>query len=206
MWCGSGLILFFIRIHHNTNDLCCFDSQISENDKCICNNLKAIPGVRLSALNSFASRYYKDQNSIPGEMKFLTDYGKIAVEIYFAADDIIRIIDCSCGVALDTLKGWFGNRMRSDAFLRDNLGILQRADLLSLASGDVWFANGVKIESVSVFQKLTRWLYKRKAPRVTYLQLESRCPSKFKKASTCQVVPLNTIAPKIVQVQAPSVV
>lgn len=139
-------------------------------------------------------------------MKFLTDYGKVAVEIYFGADDIIRIIDCSCGVALDTLKGWFGNRINSDAFLRDDLGTLQRIELLSLASGDVWFANGVIKESVSVLQRLTRWLYKRKAPRDINLQVESRFPSKYKKALTCQVVPINIIAPKVVQVQAPAVV
>lgn len=77
-------------------------------------------------------------------MKYFSESGKVIVEVYFAADDVVRFDDCKCGDAFDVLKAFVGYRMRDGAFLKDNKGILSRDKMLSEACGNIWIVNGGK--------------------------------------------------------------
>ncbi len=139
-------------------------------------------------------------------MKYLSESGKVAVEIYFSDNDVIRMVDCKCGDAFDTLKAILGNRLRDGAYLKDNLGVLSRDTMLSDASGNVWIINGAEKGTSSVCSMLIGIILCQRSNKNKYSELRSGIPRLwFNRRPLHSVVPdCVTLSPKLLQVRQPN--
>ena len=140
-------------------------------------------------------------------MKYLCEDGLISVEVHFGVDDIVSIMDGSCSAALTTFRDCFGERMKSDAFLRDDLGVLRPNELLSSASGDIWFVNGVQQRSVSMLSIFCGFFSRKRTESGTYIVLKTGIPRNlFTRTPTHRILPIGFVSSKTGRTQPPRTV
>ena len=126
----------------------------------------------------------------------------MVVEIYFDTDDVVRVVDCKCGDAFDTLKAFSGSRIRNGAFLQDNLGVLSRDTMLSDASGNVWMVDGAEKRSTSVYAILIGLILKESSSTSNHPELQSGFKHWFASRPPHSVVPsCATLSPKLLQMR-----